>query len=901
MSLTSVQHAVVKSVLSGDTLVIRPISQSSLYDKEQRISLSYIKAPKLARPSGDPTNKTGLTVDEPYAFEAREYLRKKLIGQNICYTIDTQVFEQNRKRCTVYLGKDVETGENIIESLVSEGLVNLQKRNDISVNNISYKRLVTLVEQAKMNKRGQYSDDLITNHIRNVNWTLDDPKRFLKQHESSPPLDAIVEFIRDGNTVRCLLLPSYHLVTIQIAGIRCPMIKNDGHSEPFAEQAREYVESRLLQRQVKLIVSGVNKQSLVGTVLHTNGNIALHLLKEGLARCADWSLTFLRSDWRQQYRLAETLAKDNRSKIWQDTKTDLSSTDAAEPNGFSSDEYQAKVLEIVNGDALIVRDLRDNQVRKIYLASVRAPRAADFHLPSNTTTSRLKKPLYEIPYLFQARELLRKRLIGEIVRVITDYIQPANNEYSERFRCTVYIDNVNIAESLILRGLAKAIRHQQDDKKRSSHYDELLIAEHRAERNTLGLFSSYTGLHPVTNFIGDANNSGARSLLSTLQRSNWMEGIVEYVVSGSRFRIHLLKSDWIISFLLSSINCPRFERHSSPNNASPKQESEPFGAEALAFSEEHFLQRDVYIDIEGIDRGGNFIGRLLTTQRQSAVLMLVQAGLAKVSSLARGAADYNELLQAEERSREEHLGMWTSRAESVIEDTDNESESNYSTANESLCEPNGSDENDSSLRRGIVSHISSDLKVYIQYSDRAENLEQLQTMLQVLLNQKALPDGYIPEEDDLLAARFSVDNEWYRARVEKIDENNQITVYFVDYGNREVITDLNRLTILPPDYTQLPASAHEYQFAYVRVPSDDDQREKLRNALFNLIGNDECFIKVEYGESTTEYISLYRTSTKENLIDTLADRNLIVRDQGHSYDELQQVQSNLIISDTVFE
>ena len=91
---------------------------------------------------------------------------------------------------------------------------------------------------------------------------------------------------------------------------------------------------------MKFIVSGVNKQSLVGTVLHPNGNIALYLLKEGLARCADWSLAFLRSDWREQYRLAETLAKDNRSKLWQDSRTDLSSTDAAESISFSSEEYQ---------------------------------------------------------------------------------------------------------------------------------------------------------------------------------------------------------------------------------------------------------------------------------------------------------------------------------------------------------------------------------------------------------------------------------------------------------------------------------------------------------------------------------------------------------------------------------
>ncbi|CAF5164545.1 unnamed protein product, partial [Rotaria sp. Silwood1] len=51
---------------------------------------------------------------------------------------------------------------------------------------------------------------------------------------------------------------------------------------------------------------------------------------------------------------------------------------------------------------------------------------------------------------------------------------------------------------------------------------------------------------------------------------------------------------------------------------------------------------------------------------------------------------------------------------------------------------------------------------------------------------------------ELLAARFTVDNEWYRARVEKIEGNNRISIYFIDYGNREIITDLSRLTKLPP-------------------------------------------------------------------------------------------------------
>ncbi len=129
----------------------------------------------------------------------------------------------------------------------------------------------------------------------------------------------------------------------------------------------------------------------------------------------------------------------------------------------------------MNGDALTIRDLRDNKIRKIYLSSVRAPRAADLQPKSddNTTTvtrQPLKRPLYEIPYLFEARELLRKRLIGKTIRVVTDYIQPASNDYPEKICCTVYVGNVNVGEALISKGLARAMRHRQDDEQRSSRY-----------------------------------------------------------------------------------------------------------------------------------------------------------------------------------------------------------------------------------------------------------------------------------------------------------------------------------------------------------------------------------------------------------------------------------------------
>ena len=39
-------------------------------------------------------------------------------------------------------------------------------------------------------------------------------------------------------------------------------------AEPFAEEAKYFTESRLLQREVKIIMEGVSNQNILGTVLH---------------------------------------------------------------------------------------------------------------------------------------------------------------------------------------------------------------------------------------------------------------------------------------------------------------------------------------------------------------------------------------------------------------------------------------------------------------------------------------------------------------------------------------------------------------------------------------------------------------------------------------------------------
>jgi staphylococcal nuclease domain-containing protein 1 len=84
------------------------------------------------------------------------------------------------------------------------------------------------------------------------------------------------------------------------------------------------------------------------------------------------------------------------------------------------------------------------------------------------------------------------------------------------------------------------------------------------------------------------------------------------------------------------------------------------------------------VEVESMDRGGNFIGRLTTADGQSAALMLVQSGLAKVHDSAYNAPNYKQLLEVEEKCRKDRIGVWTNYEEPLEKENEdkNETENN---------------------------------------------------------------------------------------------------------------------------------------------------------------------------------------------------------------------------------
>ena len=69
--------------------------------------------------------------------------------------------------------------------------------------------------------------------------------------------------------------------------LQSPQFKRDGDKEipePFAEVARFFVESRLLQRDIKVQLEGVSNQLVLGTFIHPVSLTGRSLKSGGVAQ-----------------------------------------------------------------------------------------------------------------------------------------------------------------------------------------------------------------------------------------------------------------------------------------------------------------------------------------------------------------------------------------------------------------------------------------------------------------------------------------------------------------------------------------------------------------------------------------------------------------------------------------
>ena len=707
----------------------------------------------------------------------------------------------------------LQDGNRLPDVAVRAGCLKLRedagRREDSEENKAILEKLQLEEAAAKSESRGVW---LANGKKIETTYDIPDAKSYAEQWKGKP-IDGIVErvFTGDRMILRLLESPTKHVQTmVLVAGVRAPTTKrtnpSDGKeqpAEPFGNEAHQFVETRLLQRNVKVDILGASPQNqLVCSVIHPNGSIAKFLLEAGLARCVDHHSTMLGGEM-ATLRKAEVSAKNANKGLFQDH---VASKDTA-------GDVDATVTRVQTADTIYVRS-KGGAEKRVSLSSIRQPKPTD---PKQS------------PFQAEAKEFLRKRLIGKHVKISVDGKKAASEGYEEREVATVIANQKNVALGLVEAGYASVIRHRRDDDDRSPHYDALLAAEETAQKEQKGMWNPTP---PAAKHYVDYSESLQKAKIqsSVLQRQKRIPAVVDFVKSGSRFTLLIPRENAKLTFVLSGIRAPRSARN-------PNEASEPFGQEAHDFANRRCMQRDVEVDVEGTDKIGGFIGALYINRENFAKLLL-EEGLANVHGYSAEQSGFaTEYFAAEKKAKDAKKGQWhdwdPSKDDPDVEETNTNGDKDVDAATDAL---NGTSLNGSAapakktFRDIMITHIDRDtlnLKVQLTTPKSTQALAALSSALQQHHNATpappALPSASLPPKvGSYVSARFSEDKAWYRARVRRNDREAKTSeVLYIDYGNSEALP-WTTLRALPEKWSpvtgSLPPQARDASLSFVRPP-----------------------------------------------------------------------------------
>ncbi|POS84544.1 hypothetical protein EPUL_004324 [Erysiphe pulchra] len=822
-----VNQAKVKCVLSGDSLVLTAIGNPK---SERILYLPYVTSPHF--------RKEG---EELWAYESRDALRQLVVGKLIQFNILYTISSTKREYGEVYL----QDGTRLPEKMLELGWLKLRddagkKEDSIEVQQ-HIEQLRAIEAKARSDNLGMFQNDVKQIDVKH---DLGNPETFLQKWKGNS-IDGLVERVLSGDRLllRLLLSPTEHAqVMILVAGIRAPNTDRINSTtnqlqagEEYGNEAKNFVEERLLQRTVKVEIVGLSPQNLlIASIIHPRGSIAKFLLEAGLARCADFHSTLLGAKM-APLREAEKKAMSAKRGLYKDH---------VPKNVGLNGNIEAQVTRILSPDIIFVRD-RAGVEKRISFSSVRGPRPTD---PA------------ESPFRDEAKEFLRKRIIGKNIRMSIDGSRPATDEYNSKDVATVTLNNKNIGLIMVQEGWGSVIRHRRDDTDRAPNYDELLAAQEKAKEEKKGIWSGSPA--KAKQFVDVSETlQKAKFQVGALQRQKKIPAVVDYVKSGSRFVILIPRENIKLNLVLGGIRAPKSARN-------PTDKSEPFGQEAHELAVKRLTQRDVEINVHSLDKVGGFIGELFIN-KESFGKILVEEGYAAVHEYsAEQIGNSSELLAAQRRSQESRKGLWIDWDPS--NDVDDEKTSRVNENEHQLIQ------REKDYRDVMITHIAENCSLKLQIIGTGTAaletmMSQFRTFHSNPANGKGLPGP--PKTGDYVAAKFSEDGQWYRARIRSNDRTTKIAeVIYIDYGNSEKIawSSLRPLSQEQFSPKKLRPQAQDAILSLLQFPSNKDYLLDAVQYLTEITEGKQLVANIDYtAPDGILYITLFDPNYSEKLTDSI--------------------------------
>lgn len=762
--MSKVFGARVKNVLSGDTVVLSPLNGGH---QERVLSLAHLQAPRIQS-------------NEKYGFESREILRKLLVGKEIRFWV---IYKTKSGHEFGDISSPV--FNSLAEYVLAKGGAKL--REDLhSEDDDDLAKWADLQTKAQTAKVGLWATHLTPIEV------VARPSESDVANSRTDGIPSIVEKVISGDRVIVRLQLSktkQSVLPVLIAGVRAPRTAvGEEPAEPGSTAAKNYVEDRLLARDVAISVLGESSSGvLVGKISHPAGNISEKLLQEGLVEVADWQSSIVGAQGMSVLRKAEKSAKTAGKGLWKSVeKSKAVKSDGGFVPGSS---FSATVTRIISADTLEITTA--DSVLTVQLAAVRGPRQSD------ATTA---------PFSSSAKEFVRQKTIGKHVEVTVESIRPASEQYGERAMVTIEVHDRNLAELLVSSGYATVLHYRKGEEV-PSYWDSLIESESAAKKAHKGIY----GKPPAVGRVVDASENAAKAkpFLFTFESRGKVSGVVEHVLSSSRYIISVPKESLRLILVLGGLT--------------NRSKDDEFSKEALAFANQKAYQRDVQIEIYGADRVGGFIGNLyLPGSNVPFQISLLDHGLAQCHDRSLNQTKFGtQFEEAEASAKEEKRGLWATYDPS-------KDVTNVTASMESL-------KIEKKYHDIEVTEVLSDGTIAVQFIN-ADSKKLKEFMLKFHASATTFPPiDKPPKKGDLVASKYSQNGKHYRTRVLSYDRaTSKCQVQQIDYGTVESVP-LSDIKALPSQYsvTAYKPQAHIAQLSLIKLPPES-QPEYLEEAIYYL-------------------------------------------------------------------